>query len=523
MEAQIDLTENDDEVAPTNKKSTINDKFIDLTNAEDYQSDKGPVGQTRDHHSDAISADSLLVGYDEEEARLGSGLTHSDEPNFWMEDGEDTSSIGSSDDAQELESFEDEDGHDPEGSLSDEEDEVEFAEHDDFEDDFGDDFEDEFEEEPLIQTSTSPPRSIANLTSGSRHESSHEPEQLKEADALHIINTALPFGGIPEHVAGGNSAMIDATTNQQPTHGLQEYHVHGDFFPGGAMGSPSKQVTTLPSMAAIDQSYTPPVPMMSQQDMLLSHFNSKAPTAAVDTLSKETGKTEYFQARAENRRTLGFPTTSVAATQDSPEEQGHVQATNSLGPDVELFQTPEDLAQKSQNNLSNELVKSGDTFLNTPPTQAMMPEPSARTKSPVLDDTSAYQFELSKKAAAKMNQSEGTTSRNSEDKGAANPGPTPALSPKRKAKEISESTPEEERAFQKAEIPTDHVLKEPRHIVAQGLAPRQPTLAHFVYETTQKDLPRPTKRIRRAAEVFGYAALGGLAVVSALIATAPEL
>ncbi|KAF4122658.1 Forkhead associated (FHA) domain, binds pSer, pThr, pTyr [Geosmithia morbida] len=108
---------------------------------------------------------------------------------------------------------------------------------------------------------------------------------------------------------------------------------------------------------------------------------------------------------------------------------------------------------------------------------------------------------------------------------------------KRKADEISAASREEKVALERAQYraatdpaqdsakatedapvpaPEATMAVEPRS--ALGSVTQSPTAI-----STSHDMDRPTKRFRRAVEVIGYAAIGGAAVVSALIMTAPAL
>ncbi|KAJ6440490.1 FHA domain-containing protein [Purpureocillium lavendulum] len=141
------------------------------------------------------------------------------------------------------------------------------------------------------------------------------------------------------------------------------------------------------------------------------------------------------------------------------------------------------------------LLASGAKFLTTPPIDD---ETKPATVSQ-LDDTSAYLFEQSKKAAETVEASSRRTHVAINDlleaKGESlKDTAKDQLGRKRKVAELSTSTPEEEQRVTSV--------------------PKQPH---------RTDTDRPVKRIRKAAEVFGYVALGGVAVVSALIATAPNL
>jgi hypothetical protein len=170
------------------------------------------------------------------------------------------------------------------------------------------------------------------------------------------------------------------------------------------------------------------------------------------------------------------------------------------------------------------LEESGRKFLQTPPEDLAEPEIS---RGPVLDDSSAYQYELSKKAITKQSSMKRTrmdikdlVEPSSIEHGAV---AKTARSAKRKADDISQTTAEEE-SFANSTSPT-HARTETdtTHLPTnQSLSCAQSPRAALQAKIST-DLRRPHKKIRRAAEVFGYAALGGLAVMSALIATAPAL
>ena len=110
---------------------------------------------------------------------------------------------------------------------------------------------------------------------------------------------------------------------------------------------------------------------------------------------------------------------------------------------------------------------------------------------------------------------------NSHDKSA----PT-QRSAKRRAAEISQLTPEEERAENQIPAPILSVQLPPRRVAKHkrhNMGDLRGSSSRHNLVVSELPAPRPTKRLRRVAEVFGYAALGGVAVMSALIATAPTL
>ncbi|CZR43305.1 uncharacterized protein FPRO_07778 [Fusarium proliferatum ET1] len=193
----------------------------------------------------------------------------------------------------------------------------------------------------------------------------------------------------------------------------------------------------------------------------------------------------------------------------------------------------------------SDLVSSGLRYLATPPEHV---ETITTSVEPELDDSSAWAFQESKKSSGVKVTTETTEkvvaqendADAAEDGGAqpaealeapelaksvedvepakpvaaktAEPVEIPApesTATKRKADEISQLTPEEEQVSNDRQSrPEAHRRKaqpsaRPRHIAALG--------------------PPPTKRLRRMAEAVGYVALGGAAVMSVLIATAPAL
>lgn len=231
--------------------------------------------------------------------------------------------------------------------------------------------------------------------------------------------------------------------------------------------------------------------------------------------------------------------------------------------------------------VDSDLAKSGAEFLNTPPLE---PEVPSSTEEPALDASSAYEYALSKKdndgaadgaadgavdsaeavvtdapaaVVDAMDDVDGGLDANTADKreeepleltqgGNENTGekavpssdiaeepahtvepaepklpeashdlPETPRSSKRKAEDISQLTPEEEKHAE---------------VVSRGERSRY---ARLRFRRRMNNMARPavsapaaappSKRLRRVAEVVGYAALGGVAVMSALIATAPTL
>ncbi|ODA83662.1 hypothetical protein RJ55_02177 [Drechmeria coniospora] len=91
---------------------------------------------------------------------------------------------------------------------------------------------------------------------------------------------------------------------------------------------------------------------------------------------------------------------------------------------------------------------------------------------------------------------------------------------KRKAAKISTALPDEEPRG--ADLGTEPVATRSEDTEALKFEPRRRANFHH-HDSSPSEFDRPMKRIRKAAEVIGYVALGGVAVMSALIATAPAL
>jgi len=225
--------------------------------------------------------------------------------------------------------------------------------------------------------------------------------------------------------------------------------------------------------------------------------------------------------------------------------------------------------------VDSDLAKSGAEFLNTPPQE---PEVPSSTEEPALEASSAYEYSLSKKnndgavdsiddvvtdapaaIVDAMDDVDGGLDANTADKREQEPLeltqggnektdekavpssdiaeepahnvehaepklpeeshdlPETPQSSKRKADDISQLTPEEEKRAEAR-------LRGERSRRTQLLFRRRfNKMARAEASTPAAAAAPPSKRLRRVAEVVGYAALGGVAVMSALIATAPTL
>ncbi|KAG7414725.1 Sarcolemmal membrane-associated protein [Fusarium oxysporum f. sp. rapae] len=268
--------------------------------------------------------------------------------------------------------------------------------------------------------------------------------------------------------------------------------------------------------------------------------------STAEVVGRKHGKYEFFAARDANA--------AAARAQPQPRpidpvRQAPVQEHRLLRAEMEnkTQVQPADEVQKAPDEVeprASDLVSSGLRYLATPPEHV---ETTTTSVEPELDDSSAWAFQESKKSfGAEATTEKVVAQENDADvvgdgdaktaealEAAELVKPVEALEPakpveaakaaepvkipvpestatKRKAEEISQLTPEEEQmsndrqsrrqAHRRSRIQS---TARPRHTAALG--------------------PPPTKRLRRMAEAVGYVALGGAAVMSVLIATAPAL
>ncbi|KAM0481450.1 hypothetical protein ACHAPX_003558 [Trichoderma viride] len=172
---------------------------------------------------------------------------------------------------------------------------------------------------------------------------------------------------------------------------------------------------------------------------------------------------------------------------------------------------PEDVAL-NRATASSLLLDSGADFLNSP----LKEHPGQQNATPPLDldETSAYQFEVTKTAIAQQQQQQQQQQQalaTAPETGAGQPMDQQEKSSngKRKAEELSELTVEE----------ISFAERDPSSLDPQT---RDDSAMDIDDHDSGHGEPH-AKRLRRAAEIFGYAAIGGVAVMSALIATAPTL
>jgi hypothetical protein len=159
------------------------------------------------------------------------------------------------------------------------------------------------------------------------------------------------------------------------------------------------------------------------------------------------------------------------------------------------------------------LLESGKLFLSSPLEESEL-EMQNPTTDKLLDDTSAYQYERSKQEVAEVPDDAsivsgtGTPTEQQPRAGLISNAELPSP-PKRKACEISSMSPEEQAFEQNGGLQTTAV---------NDVAADAARLAMFAERPIRATKYR---KLRRMAEVVGIAAFGGVAVMSALIATAP--
>ncbi|QPC77684.1 hypothetical protein HYE68_008436 [Fusarium pseudograminearum] len=271
-----------------------------------------------------------------------------------------------------------------------------------------------------------------------------------------------------------------------------------------------------------------PLPSIAELTKKQSHYTIDTPNDVVETMGRKTGKPEFFAAREVNKvlsagAKLPWPLDYIPATPPD-----HTQQLNELFSNLQSLQGDRVVVPLP----SSDLTSTSARFLETTQGPFRQVEPETVNAESAVDGSAAFDLEHSKKPSAvdepvadtlahpmtTQNDDEEvctlqdaaqapTASESNKDEAAKvtdEPTKTPKSS-KRKAEEISELVAEEEL------IDSD----EPPLITQRAacLSPRR----------AARSRPSPPKRLRRMAEVVGYATLGGVAVMSALIATAPAL
>lgn len=286
-------------------------------------------------------------------------------------------------------------------------------------------------------------------------------------------------------------------------------------------------IPSLPSIAAA----TYPAPCLSQA--VSSRISAQA-------LGDKTGKHEYFAAREENR--LLFRGDGFKGLKGD-----EATASGSIGvcpPELPPFSIDQQVSNVEE-RMDYELLASIPAV--NMPVPALMadekPKPLENNRPSAFDADSAFEFEqmclqAKKTLDAQPKAADTHTAESTLPSGAAELSdrtdtivgqkvtvekalPEARHTPnavKRKAGEISKLTPTEE-LLASTTAAQDEARPTPK---ARPHAPRRQHRHAVSSEMANFDM-RPNKRFRRVAEAFGYVALGGVAVMSALIATAPTL
>jgi hypothetical protein len=267
-----------------------------------------------------------------------------------------------------------------------------------------------------------------------------------------------------------------------------------------------------------------------------------------EVMGMKTGKHEFFNAREENKASA-FANNMRSQDQAQsvvmvPGQTSWVVDTSEIIPKG-AENTKEVRDHQDQQLAASDLATSGTKFLNTP-IEHPLESPNV---VPALDDSSAFKFQESKRALGLVGSTTKATheavvvqsnvtaevidsvessrdtahesasildNENKEVETTRDSGLPHQITrkSKRKAGDISVVTPEERRTSTRDSV----FYRRPAFRVGKAQAVRNLRRA-----TSAALAPPAQKRLRRMAEVVGYAALGGVAVMSALIATAPTL
>lgn len=277
--------------------------------------------------------------------------------------------------------------------------------------------------------------------------------------------------------------------------------------------------TSVPSprSASVDA-----VSMFAISRPLANHLES----SAGDPSWVQTAKAEYLAAREHNRQvhvSYGdeLEETTQRSSVDIAEDDGPSVSFLTSHPTTNVFGPSE----SSTCTTTAALLASGEKFLPTPIFEESPAEGNILEE--LIDDTSAFSYETSKKTVGQTDQNTilpeiektGLTNEEDDELPPSHLPDSKRPSRKRKSDDISALLP--------AEVEPDSSQIQPESSQPVINLETASALSSDVPEMTYTDLAsfseRPVKRLRRAAEILGYAALGGVAVMSALIATAPAL
>ncbi|KAF5021178.1 hypothetical protein F66182_6767 [Fusarium sp. NRRL 66182] len=560
----------------TFSSTTPNRPSIDLTGNDQYEvsnvrNDTSPVpystGKTisvwsKQHSQDCAAFGPISVPRINSDASKDASVSNDD--NVWdVSDAEEEEDINlsqstdmdtgqSPDDMSEAESEEysqlPEDGYDSEDADENDydpvnEDEEDFAEQDEFEQGKPIDFTDYSDDVYLFLEDTVPLNDLVDSTNHS----------LVTGEALMTAtvvgeSSAGPFHAICE------KPQVDSF--QTPVPNPSTHHDDGKNNQIGGVGYLLNHDPALSASTNMMSSVRLP-PIFPSMPVNSTHSQDSAMLAA-EILGRKTGKYEYFAARAENKTTafIGTPEPRPGVlehTQVKMSEQQRVpnlslnepEANNAT--EISNMELEEEVPRVEDDQVE-QLNGSGSAFSGTKFLITPLPEvePEAPSTKDVLDDSSAWELQMRKKASAVetsmcatihvtdgpevMDESDNHTGKEtelaedlvqglgSEERKVEVLATIDSLSDtprsaKRKAEDISQLTPEEEHAESSSSRLSRKWATSQRRIKDRG-AGRCEVMAV---------VPPPHKRLRRVAEMVGYAALGGVAVMSALIATAPTL
>ncbi|QPG97280.1 hypothetical protein C2857_006077 [Epichloe festucae Fl1] len=249
-------------------------------------------------------------------------------------------------------------------------------------------------------------------------------------------------------------------------------------------------------------------------------------SCARDSSSAQIAKAEYFAAREHNRQVHlshgdKLEETTQRSSVDIAEDDGPSVSFSTSHPTTNIFGPSE----SSTCTTTAALLASGEKFLPTPIVEESPAE--GNVLEDLFDDASAFSYETSKKTVRQTDHNtilpeiEKTGLTNEEDVELPPSHPPDAKRPSRKRKsgDISALLPAEvEPHSSQTQLESSQPvinLETPAAWSSDG--------PEITYTDLASSSERPVKRLRRAAEILGYAALGGVAVMSALIATAPAL
>ncbi|KAM0339983.1 hypothetical protein ACHAPU_010700 [Fusarium lateritium] len=403
-----------------------------------------------------------------------------------------------------------------------------------------DGFENEFEDGPDATLD------ISFLSSNDRPMKEKLVETPVVSEGTANQSSTAPAAACPDREEFEADLGARAVTTSQQSDDVRNTHLHKiqientDYLWNGNLAPvasnkmpPSMKLPSLPEAIPFDQ-YTP-----SQ--------------TTAEAMGTKTGKHEYFNARESNKvNALVNPILSQPQTQAQSQSQS---ADMMLRPPFWADENYKAIPKRVENTkeahndrvhqlAASDLATCGTKFLKTP-LQHSSEVPSVASVVPDLDDSSAFKFQESKKALGIVGPvtnvthetvvvqknvtdaanaveplggtaQEPTTSKGGEVNATedTNTLSETSQSSKRKAGDISVVTPEERRMSTRERL----FYRRPAFRVGKARAVRS-----LYHATSAVVAPPPPKRLRRMAEVVGYAALGGVAVMSALIATAPSL